>query len=68
MSEIEAQTKTIEADIESRQINVVAPADTDLFDTYFEIGEAMHASFADATQGFWEGFPGGMDIMDKTGV
>lgn len=44
-------------------MSFVAPADIDLFDTHFEMG-TMHAAFADATQGFWESFPGSMDIQN----
>ncbi|KAI9151985.1 transcriptional regulatory protein [Paramyrothecium foliicola] len=44
------------------QIDLMAPADTDLFDTHFELDSDMHASFADATQEFWESFPGAMEI------
>ncbi|KAK5989542.1 putative transcriptional regulatory PB1A11.04c-like protein [Cladobotryum mycophilum] len=40
------------------------PADIDLFDTHFDIDAAMRASFADATHGFWEGFPGNMEITE----
>ncbi|KAG7411331.1 hypothetical protein LZL87_012117 [Fusarium oxysporum] len=40
----------------------IAPADIDLFDTDFAFGSNMYATFADATQGFWESFPGSMDI------
>ncbi|RSL75598.1 hypothetical protein CEP51_010729 [Fusarium floridanum] len=45
------------------QLNFIAPADIDLFDTNFEFGSNMHATFADTTQGFWESFPGSMDIQ-----
>ncbi|KAL2687870.1 hypothetical protein Neosp_005439 [[Neocosmospora] mangrovei] len=44
------------------QLNFIAPADIDLFDTNFEFGSNMHATFADTTQGFWESFPGSMDM------
>ncbi|KAJ4214024.1 hypothetical protein NW759_010550 [Fusarium solani] len=49
------------------QLNFIAPADIDLFDTNFEFGSNMHATFADATQGFWESFPGSMDIQGDMG-
>jgi hypothetical protein len=41
---------------------MIPPADFDLFDTHFEIGDALHATFADATQDFWESFPGAMEM------
>ncbi|KAF5665291.1 general repressor of transcription [Fusarium heterosporum] len=43
----------------------VAPADIDLFDTDFAFGSNMYATFADATQGFWESFPGSIDIQGE---
>lgn len=43
----------------------IAPADIDLFDTDFAFGSNMYATFADATQGFWESFPGSMDIQGE---
>ncbi|RTE76898.1 hypothetical protein BHE90_008642 [Fusarium euwallaceae] len=49
------------------QLNFIAPADIDLFDTNFEFGSNMHATFADTTQGFWESFPGSMDIQGDMG-
>ncbi|WAO89026.1 Zn(2)-C6 fungal-type domain-containing protein [Fusarium falciforme] len=49
------------------QLNFIAPADIDLFDTKFEFGSNMHATFADTTQGFWESFPGSMDIQGDMG-
>ncbi|SPJ72668.1 related to general repressor of transcription [Fusarium torulosum] len=49
----------------------IAPADIDLFDTDFAFGSNMYANmyatFADATQGFWESFPGSMDIQGEMG-
>ncbi|KAM0208195.1 hypothetical protein ACHAQI_007206 [Fusarium lateritium] len=49
----------------------IAPADIDLFDTDFAFGNNMYANmyatFADATQGFWESFPGSMDIQGEMG-
>jgi hypothetical protein len=45
----------------------IAPADIDLFDTDFAFGSNMYATFADATQGFWESFPGSMDIQGEMG-
>ncbi|KOS19519.1 putative transcriptional regulatory protein [Escovopsis weberi] len=38
------------------------PADVDLFDTHFDIDAAMRASLADATHGFWEGYPGRVEF------
>lgn len=64
VSEMPTHAKTMESEV-GAGVSFIAPADTDLFDTYFELSSAMHTSFADATQSFWEGFPGGMDIMDK---
>lgn len=40
------------------EFSFVSPADFDLFDTHFETNDALQASFADATHGFWENFPG----------
>ncbi|KAF5018107.1 hypothetical protein F66182_9926 [Fusarium sp. NRRL 66182] len=48
-------------------LNFIAPADIDLFDTDFAFGSNMYATFADATQGFWESFPGSMDIQGGMG-
>ncbi|KAM5358962.1 hypothetical protein ACJZ2D_014856 [Fusarium nematophilum] len=50
-------------DFGADQLGFIAPADIDLFDTNLEFGSGMHATFADATQGFWESFPGSMDIQ-----
>jgi hypothetical protein len=36
--------------------------DLDLLNTYFEIDATMQASIADATQGFWESFPGTVEM------
>ncbi|KAL7809267.1 fungal-specific transcription factor domain-containing protein [Trichoderma gracile] len=51
-----------ESELISHEFGVVPPADYDLFDTHFDIDSAMQASFADATQGFWEGFPGNVEV------
>ncbi|KAJ4005002.1 hypothetical protein NW752_011515 [Fusarium irregulare] len=50
-------------DFNTDPLNFIAPADIDLFDTDFAFGSNMYATFADATQGFWESFPGSMDIQ-----
>ncbi|UKZ78599.1 hypothetical protein TrVFT333_006345 [Trichoderma virens FT-333] len=53
---------TNETELVSHEFGVVPPADYDLFDTHFDIDSAMQASFADATQGFWEGYPGNVEV------
>ncbi|KAM0372173.1 hypothetical protein ACHAPZ_008071 [Fusarium culmorum] len=58
----QAATST-SADFNPESMNFIAPADIDLFDTDFAFGSNMYATFADATQGFWESFPGSMDIQ-----
>ncbi|KAM0428839.1 hypothetical protein ACHAPT_006639 [Fusarium lateritium] len=59
----ENEGASVPVDFAPDQLNFIAPADIDLFDTNFEFGSSMHATFADATQGFWESFPGSMDIQ-----
>ncbi|OPB46492.1 Zn2Cys6 transcriptional regulator [Trichoderma guizhouense] len=54
----EPEMSTNETELISHEFGVVPPADYDLFDTHFDIDSTMAASFADATQGFWEGYPG----------
>ncbi|KAF4981842.1 hypothetical protein FZEAL_2421 [Fusarium zealandicum] len=54
---------SVSVDFGPDQLNYIAPADIDLFDTNIEFGSGMYATFADATQGFWESFPGSMDIQ-----
>ncbi|RFU81706.1 hypothetical protein TARUN_491 [Trichoderma arundinaceum] len=56
------ETNTNETELVSHEFGVVPPADYDLFDTHFDIDSAMQASFADATQGFWEGYPGNVEV------
>lgn len=63
MPDTESIPRGSEAEFAPRTMSFVAPADIDLFDTHFEIGTSMHATFADTTQGFWESFPGSMDIQ-----
>lgn len=53
---------TNETELVSHEFGVVPPADYDLFDTHFDIDSTMQASFADATQGFWEGYPGNVEV------
>jgi hypothetical protein len=55
-------TEEEELDLGFGHFEVIPPADFDLFDTHFEIDSEMHASFADATQEFWESFPGAMEM------
>ncbi|KAF4449903.1 general repressor of transcription, partial [Fusarium albosuccineum] len=68
VSDNENDPSSASVDFGPDQLNFIAPADIDLFDTNFEFGSNMHATFADTTQGFWESFPGSMDIQaDMTG-
>lgn len=64
MTEVESAPRSDEVEFNAQGMNFLAPADTDLFDTAnLEFGSNMHAVFAGATQGFWESFPGSMDIQ-----
>ncbi|KAK7397537.1 hypothetical protein QQX98_013093 [Neonectria punicea] len=63
MAEVESVPGPDEVEFNAQTMNFVAPADIDLFDTNLEFGSTMHAAFADTTQGFWESFPGSMDIQ-----
>ncbi|KAH6896723.1 fungal-specific transcription factor domain-containing protein [Thelonectria olida] len=64
MTEVESVPRSDEVEFNAQGMSFLAPADTDLFDTSnLEFASSMHAAFADATQGFWESFPGSMDIQ-----
>lgn len=64
MPEVESAPRSDEVEFAAQGINFLGPADIDLFDTSnLEFASSMQAAFADATQGFWESFPGSMDIQ-----
>ncbi|KAH7159578.1 fungal-specific transcription factor domain-containing protein [Dactylonectria estremocensis] len=59
----EVVSRSDDLEFNAQGMNFIAPADIDLFDTNLEFGSSMQAAFADATHGFWESFPGSMDIQ-----